>query len=431
MIEHLISLSCQVQNSSTEITEPFRFSLRQSRYRMHKHRWEQDMSDTFLARRTWFKSCFFAAFLGLASCGPDFGQVTPPAQGAAQLTETGRVYALVETPAEVAQLEASALALGYRPSEEFDLGGLGLIMLAIDLPEGVTGGAAIVALEQAVPTSTVGVNHAYRLQQPKLDIRDNPTRPSRNFANDMMQWPAGGCQARRAIGLIDGGVDTSVPNLADVDVRQRAFSGGSTETLRHGTEVASILVDPSRIRDVILYSANVMATDAGGEDLAGASDLVLAIDWMVQQNVTLVNVSLAGPRNKLLSQAVEAAAEQGVQLVAAVGNTGRFSDPQHPAALPQVVAVTAVDANDQIYRDAVRGTHVDFAAPGVDVFVSLGQVERFVSGTSMAAPFVTTLLATMDRQNPQALIGTAMDLGVTGRDQTFGHGLVQAVGGCQ
>jgi len=380
----------------------------------------------FQSTFTYFlRAAGFAAALGFcASCGPDQSFAIPTPMPAV-LAEEGRVYALVENENQAAQIRQSAIELGYRPMETTVLEGLDLIMVAIDLPDGVTGLAAIMALETAVPASTVGVNHAYRLQQ---TVQGNAGR--RTYANALMSWQNGSCRALRSIGLIDGGVDATVPALSGTSIQNRNFETGSPTSVRHGTEVASVLADPSRLRGVRLISANIIRANEAGEDIGGAAGLVQAIDWMARQDVSLVNVSLAGPPNKLLTQAVQTAASKGMVIVAAVGNNGQTAPEQHPAALDDVIAVTAVDARGRIFRDAVRGTHVDVAAPGVDVFVPSGPDGRYVTGTSMAAPLVTAVLATQQDGTFEGARGTLIDLGPAGRDRTFGEGLIQAAQPC-
>jgi len=117
-------------------------------------------------------------------------------------------------------------------------------------------------------------------------------------------------------------------------------------------------------------------------------------------------------------------------LVAAVGNEGPAAPPLYPAAYDGVVGVTAVDNTRALYRWANRGQQVTFAARGVDVTVAHpdgGQVTN--SGTSLAAPVVTALLACrLLRLSPeqalQTMIDDAEDLGEPGRDPGFGHGFL-------
>ena len=62
-------------------------------------------------------------------------------------------------------------------------------------------------------------------------------------------------------------------------------------------------------------------------------------------------------------------------IVAAAGNDGLAAPPRYPAAFDFAIAVTAVDAELDAYDRAPRGEHIDFAAPGVDVFVPLAAAE--------------------------------------------------------
>ncbi|MFD0917100.1 S8 family serine peptidase [Pseudahrensia aquimaris] len=351
--------------------------------------------------------------------GADVGN-SGSGSNAPALQENGRVYSLIATAEGTARLRRAAAELNYTAGEDIPLNGLNLVMVRFDLPDDVTGAQAIAALEAADPASTVGVNHAYRLQN------EPPANNRRNFANAMLKWPAGGCPALRPVGIIDGGVDENAPALSSARVTNRNFGSGSEQSRRHGTDVASVLADPSRLRNLRLYSANVISQDTTGQDAAGAAAIVQAIDWLTQQDVKLINVSLAGPRNKLLNLAVNNANSRGAILIAAAGNQGRTAPPQFPAAFSQVIAVTAVDAKKRAYRRAVRGAHIDIAAPGVDVFVSSGSGGRYVSGTSIAAPFVTASLAVMRGATPSALSSGSEDLGSQGKDQVFGHGLLQA-----
>ena len=124
-------------------------------------------------------------------------------------------------------------------------------------------------------------------------------------------------------------------------------------------------------------------------------------------------------------------------IVAAAGNTGRHGPPRYPAAFRQTIAVTAVDADLRPYQQSPEARYLDIAAPGVDVFVPQGE-GRYISGTSVAAPFVTAVIAA----DPSAsrlgsaealrawLRSGARDLGAPGEDNVFGAGLVQAGTAC-
>ncbi|MEL6608821.1 MAG: S8 family serine peptidase [Pseudomonadota bacterium] len=364
------------------------------------------------------------AVLACVAGSPAVGQTVASDAAPASVTETSTVYTLIPITAGTQALRAASEDLGYTAEPDVVLAGLGLILVRHGLPEGVTGAEAIAALEGRVPEAVVGVNHAYRSQ----------TSPAQAapvlYADTLVDWPQSGCVARARVGMIDGGVNVATPVLAGVQVEQAVFGGGSPAGQRHGTEVASVIADPARLSDVRLFNADVMADLGDGDIAGGAAQISQALDWLVTQDVRIVNMSFAGPRNKLLALAVNRATDQGLTLVAAVGNLGPQADPQYPAAFEDVVAVTAVDANMRVLRAAVRGDHVDLAAPGVDIFVAGASGGRYVSGTSMAAPFVTAMLATQGDANPELLFSAATDLGDQGKDPVFGHGLAKAPAGC-
>jgi subtilisin family serine protease len=149
---------------------------------------------------------------------------------------------------------------------------------------------------------------------------------------------------------------------------------------------------------------------------------------LVELNVDVINLSLAGPPNDLLKEAIDRAADHGIPVVAAVGNDGPGAAAKYPAAYPSVVAVTATDENLAVYRSANRGDYVDFAAPTVS-----GKGAG-LHGTSFAAPVVSAAIAVIKRSEPnltppeaEALLEkNAIDLGDPGRDGVYGWGLLQA-----
>ena len=122
-------------------------------------------------------------------------------------------------------------------------------------------------------------------------------------------------------------------------------------------------------------------------------------------------------------------------LVAAAGNFGPNSPPQYPAADPNVIAVTATDADDRLFMASNIGNHVAIAAPGVDILLpDPGASYQLRSGTSFAAAHVSGIAALILARKPslspdlvrQILMATARDLGAPGKDPQFGAGLADA-----
>jgi subtilisin family serine protease len=99
-----------------------------------------------------------------------------------------------------------------------------------------------------------------------------------------------------------------------------------------------------------------------------------------------------------------------------------------------VIAVTATDNGDHLYRHANRGPYVTLAAPGVDILVAKPKGYGYLSGTSMATAYVSGLSALMisrvDDLTPvrlrKLLETSATDLGPPQRDPEFGAGRIDA-----
>jgi len=373
----------------------------------------------------------------LASC-ETFAPDTPPTEQVKQdqtnLSNENNVIVLVRTQQQANTLLVNASRRGYQLNKRSDMESLELIMLDFQRPKGVSGDVAISNMKAMEPSATAGLDHNYAYQS---DSNINAATP-RLYAQSMLAWPEAGCKANLSIGMIDGDVDASSTTLQHANIIEKDFTDGKTAAKPHGTAIAELLVGTGRLQDADLYSASVVTYSNTGTEGAGIEELIKAIDWMHASDVRLVNISLAGPYNTILDRVMQRASSKGMVFVAAVGNDGPDAPPRYPAAFENVIAVTAIDSARNIYSRAVRGDHVDFSAPGVDVFVNDGARAKYLSGTSVAAPFVTAMVASQAELSPKDNANTIKarmasfteDLGPVGIDPVFGLGLVRSTGHC-
>jgi subtilisin family serine protease len=218
------------------------------------------------------------------------------------------------------------------------------------------------------------------------------------------------------------------PALAGITVSTRDFGkGGSNIPTEHGTAVASILVREGAQQ---IHAANIFRGGTG-TPFTSAENVASALEWLVASKVPVVNMSLAGPRNAILDRLVQRTIAKGTAIVAAAGNGGPTAPPAYPAALPGVVAVTAVDANLRVYRYANQGPYLDVASLGVnETAAKPGGGYSLYTGTSFATPHVAAWMANCMRGADSAscerkMIAGAKDLGAPGRDPVYGYGLVR------
>ncbi len=248
------------------------------------------------------------------------------------------------------------------------------------------------------------------------------------------------------VAVIDSGVDQTHPDLATAEIEhfdatsEDTASGSASELDTHGTGIAGIIAARGTVQGIApasqLVSARVFRKAAGGAGASATTVRVLkGITWSVEKGARVLNMSFAGPRDPLVERHVKVATSRGLVSVAAAGNNGLDAAPAFPAAYEDVIAVTAIDANDRLYEKANRGSYVALAAPGVDVIVpATGRTHHFQSGTSFAAAHVSGVVALLLEVNPalapadlrEILAVASEDLGTPGRDPEFGAGRINA-----
>jgi uncharacterized repeat protein (TIGR01451 family) len=124
------------------------------------------------------------------------------------------------------------------------------------------------------------------------------------------------------------------------------------------------------------------------------ADVIAAIYYAVDADADILNLSLGGQNpSQLLEQAINYAIDNGVDIVAGTGNTGQ-NGVLYPARYPDVIAVGSRDINGNRSSFSTYGNEVDTLAPGENILTtSLDGGYGYYTGTSMAAPFVSGLLA--------------------------------------
>ncbi len=194
------------------------------------------------------------------------------------------------------------------------------------------------------------------------------------------------------IAVIDTQVDASHPDLRGRIRLSRNFAPQSPARPEfHGTEVAGIIAANARngIGSIgVAPGARIMALRAcwqrGGSRRSACTSLNLAraVNFAIERRANIINLSLGGPPNRLLSRLIDTASERGIAVVAAYNP----SQPRggFPASHSGVIAVS------QEGVASGRG----YAAPGMDIPTTQpGGGWHFVSGSSYSAAHVSGLLA--------------------------------------
>ena len=248
------------------------------------------------------------------------------------------------------------------------------------------------------------------------------------------------------IAMIDGPVDTSVPELtgAKITAKETCTITSSNGSRKHGTGVASILV--SDVYGVAPGSSLLTYTIAfgnqgdqasedcfGGDGYVGKTEPVWVLNQAMNDGAQIINLSASSDDgNDQMKWTVARAMSSGVILVTAAGNNATDEDLTSLSQWSGVIGVTAISTD---------GTRQDYSSWGEGVVTtSIGGPVLFrnfdtgandtVSGTSVASPIVAGVLALAKQRWPEATSNQLLQLLVkTGLNPDHGWNKYTGFGG--
>ncbi|GLZ30295.1 serine protease [Lentzea sp. NBRC 105346] len=228
-------------------------------------------------------------------------------------------------------------------------------------------------------------------------------------------WQAGYTGKGVKVAVIDTGYDRAHPDLKDVVVAEKDFTGeGVQDGNGHGTHVASTVAGQGvRYRGVAPDARLVIGKALDNDGSGTESDIIEAMEWAVESGARVVSMSLgsSSPSDGTddMSLAVDNLSKKGVLFVIAAGNEGPGASIGAPGAASSALTVGSVSKKDVMSEFSSRGPRSgdyavkpDVVAPGEDITAArAGGGYVAYSGTSMATPHVAGAAALLAQQHPQ------------------------------
>ncbi|MDR0336666.1 MAG: S8 family serine peptidase [Planctomycetaceae bacterium] len=214
------------------------------------------------------------------------------------------------------------------------------------------------------------------------------------------------------------GIDNDGNGFID-DINGWNFVSGNAnvaDTDGHGTHVTGIigavanngLGGTGTAPGVQILPVKVISGSTGS-----TANIVAAINYVIDLkshgvNVAVINMSLGYYSEDIaVGMAIEAAGNAGIVVAASAGNNGSDNDTKfhYPSGynhLDNLISVASLDQNGQLASNSNYGrTTVDLAAPGVSIYsTTKNGAYGLMSGTSMAAPFVSAAAAILAASDP-------------------------------
>lgn len=237
---------------------------------------------------------------------------------------------------------------------------------------------------------------------------DGPSTQMASYGLERIGGSTDMSKSKKFAWIVDSGIDLDHEDLNVKTGWAMDYTEGPwnvDDEFGHGTHVAGIIGAMDNDIGMVGVAAGVQLIPVKVLDAQGVgttSSLIDAINYIgwYSKSGDVVNLSVSSDRSTILDQAVIALKNNyEVQIVVAAGNASKSTSTSSPTNLDEsdVYIIGAIDENDQFCSFSNYGDNVEYALPGANIYSTFKNNQYIsLSGTSMAAPFMTGILLAGD-----------------------------------
>lgn len=204
------------------------------------------------------------------------------------------------------------------------------------------------------------------------------------------------------VAILDTGVDIDNKDLSLIEGIN--FVGSDRESFDddngHGTKISGIIAAKENNYNLLGIAPNselYIAKIANEHGNVKYENLIKGINWAVEQNVDLINISLEfWSDNNDLHDAIKRAYDEGIIIISSSGNIKHEDDTDlsYPGSYPEVINVGMLNTEGEVYSEEFNEKRVDVFAPGEDIFsLYLNDKMTLDTGVSFSTAYVSGYVA--------------------------------------
>lgn len=203
------------------------------------------------------------------------------------------------------------------------------------------------------------------------------------------------------VAIIDSGINKNHEDLKYLRFKEYNVLEKNipiTDEFGHGTSIAGIIAANDNnfgvrglTNNIEIFDVKILNEEGKGE----IENLIEGIEWCIDQNVEIINLSFGfQTENEQLKEVINKAVEEDIIIVASIGNTFGMQG-NYPAKYDEVISITSISESLKRSNFASRN-NIDFAMPGEDIYTTNNEGGySMVDGTSFATAHATGVISNL------------------------------------